>query len=201
MKGVLIAVALVIAAAAAWFFVSPLFIDEVVDEAPIVSGGTAAVPTAAEIGAMEPAAREQLMTEMMAEAAAAGDRVTDEAMDMDASPLVVASGRFVDADLIHKGSGNAFLYRLPDGSHVIRFEDFAVTNGPALVVLMARSPDIKTADDVQKGGYIKLGELKGNKGNQNYEIPADVNVGIYRSVVIWCELFDVLFSPATLNAA
>ena len=48
-------------------------------------------------------------------------------------------------------------------------------------------------------GYLSLGELKGNVGNQNYPIPADVDVAGYGSVVIWCELFDVLFSPAALE--
>lgn len=114
------------------------------------------------------------------------------------TPLVVAVGRFRDADAIHKGSGRASLYRLADGRHVVRLEDFEVTNGPALVVLMAKAADPRNARDVQLG-YIKLGDLKGNIGNQNYEIPKDVNIGLYSSVVIWCELFDVLFSPATLN--
>ena len=56
-----------------------------------------------------------------------------------------------------------------------------------------------TASDVTDGGFLKLGKLKGNVGNQNYEIPAGTELNDYRSVVIWCELFDVLFSPAPLK--
>ena len=48
-------------------------------------------------------------------------------------------------------------------------------------------------------GFVKLGMLKGNVGNQNYEIPAGTDVAEYGSVIIWCELFDVLFSPAALE--
>lgn len=191
-----VVLAVLAVAAAGWFFVSPLFIDEVVDE-PLIP----AIPSRADIDAMTPAERNALMSDMMAEAAAGPDVEVDEPMEMAMAetPLVVATGRFRDADAIHKGSGTALLYRMPDGSHVVRFEDFEVTNGPALVVLMASAIDPKSAAEVERS-YIKLGKLKGNKGNQNYEIPASVNVGLYRSVVIWCDLFDVLFSPATLHA-
>ena len=114
-------------------------------------------------------------------------------------PALLASGEFVDADAIHKGSGRALLYALPDGRHVLRFEDFRTTNGPALVVYLAGHASPTSAADVIDGGFLDLGKLKGNVGNQNYPIPADVDIADYGSVVIWCELFDVLFSPAALE--
>ena len=195
MKSIVITLIAIALIGAAWFFVSPLFIDEVVDE-PFPGG----LPTQQQIAEMAPDARNELMEQMMDKAAAAPAVEVDEPMDMQTpeTPLKVATGRFTDADAIHKGSGVASLYRLPDGSHVVRLEDFQVTNGPALVVLLASVPDPQSADEVKRG-YIKIDDLKGNKGNQNYEIPADINVGRYRSVVIWCELFDVLFSAAPLN--
>ena len=55
------------------------------------------------------------------------------------------------------------------------------------------------ASHVEDGGYLKLGKLKGNVGNQNYPVPAGTNITEYNSVVIWCELFGVLFSPAALT--
>lgn len=197
MKKLVVLAVVAVVAAAGWFFVSPLFIDDVVDEAPIAT----AMPSRAQVQAMTAQDRAALMDEMMAEAAAAPDQVMDEPMNMAMAetPLVVAVGSFSDADAIHKGSGDARLYRLPDGSHVLRFEDFAVTNGPALVVLMSSAARIESSDDVKRSRYIKLGKLKGNKGNQNYLIPASIDPGNFRSVVIWCDLFDVLFSPATLN--
>ena len=62
----------------------------------------------------------------------------------------------------------------------------------------AKAEDPQTAAEVLRG-YHDLGPLKGNVGNQNYVIPSDIDVGEYASVAIWCELFDVLFSPATLT--
>ncbi|MDH3646584.1 MAG: DM13 domain-containing protein [Gammaproteobacteria bacterium] len=188
-------VLVLIIAAAGWFFVSPLFIDETVDE-PFFDH----IPTRAQVDAMEPAARDAMMTEMMTRAAAAPNSEVDEPMDrtMAETPLILAVGQFKDADAIHKGSGNASLFQLTDGSHVVRLDDFRVTNGPALVVLLAEEIKPQNANDVKRG-YVKLGELKGNVGNQNYAVPANINPSAYGSVVIWCELFDVLFSAAPLN--
>lgn len=176
--------------AAGWFFVSPLFIERVVDEAP-------PIPSAAEVRAMSPAERDAAMSALMREAAH-GETTVDESMDASVAPAQVAIGTFSDADAVHKGTGKALIYRLGDGSHVVRFEQFRVTNGPALVVLLAQAADPKSAAEVSRG-YLKLGELKGNVGNQNYPVPADVDISSYGSVVIWCDLFDVLFSAAPLN--
>ncbi|NND60366.1 MAG: DM13 domain-containing protein [Gammaproteobacteria bacterium] len=192
-KVIVAAVVVIVVAAVGWFFLSPLFIDEVVDE-PLA--GLPTMPGRAEVMAMPEAERERLRRELMAAAATTTAEV-DEAMDMD-SPVQLAGGTFVDADAIHRGSGDAAIYRLPDGTHVVRFENFEVTNGPALVVLLARHPDPKSANDV-KEGYVKIGKLKGNVGNQNYALPAEIDITSFGSVVIWCELFDVLFSPAALQ--
>ena len=197
MKQLLFAVLVVVVLGAAWFFVSPLFIDEVVDE-----DFDLALPDGslnmAKVMSMPEDERMSMQTDIMTTAASAPDRATAEDMPADA-PVVVATGEFTDADAIHKGSGRAILYALPDGRHVLRFEDFRTTNGPALVVYLASHPSPASAADVTDQGYLSLGELKGNVGNQNYPIPADVDVAGYRSVVIWCELFDVLFSPAALE--
>ncbi len=138
------------------------------------------------------------MNDIMDAAANAPDREASEAMPATA-PRVIASGEFIDADPIHKGSGQALLYELPDGRHVVRFEDFRTTNGPALVVYLAKHPAPTSASDVSENGFVRLGKLKGNVGNQNYAIPAGTDIAEYNSVVIWCELFDVLFSPAALS--
>ena len=193
-KAAILVVVLVIAAGAAWFFVSPLFIDETVDEA--FPGG---LPTPGEVASMEPEARQALMDKVMAEMAAMPDKQMAEPMPEQESPVVLKSGSFRDADAVHKGSGRAKLYQLADGRQLLRLEEFKVTNGPALVVYLTRHPNPTRAADV-KLGFYSLGNLKGNVGNQNYAIPADVDASEYGSVVIWCELFDVLFSPAVLNA-
>jgi hypothetical protein len=78
--------------------------------------------------------------------------------------------------------------------------DFEVTNGPDLEVWLVAESDIKSSDDVKASQWLSLGQLKGNIGDQNYAIPADTEVNKYQSVVIWCEQFGVLFSPAKLAA-
>ncbi len=181
---------------AGWFFVSPLFIDRTVDEDFDFTLDDGALDMQA-VMAMPEDKRIAMKQEIMDAAAGAPDVPADESMP-GATPTVVAQGEFVDADLVHKGSGRAILYALPDGGHVVRFEDFRSTNGPALVVYLAKHESPTRAADVTDGGFVKLGKLKGNVGNQNYRIPDDIDITEFNSVVIWCELFDVLFSPAAL---
>jgi hypothetical protein len=104
---------------------------------------------------------------------------------------------FQDADDFHQGSGNARIYLLPDGSHVLRLESFMVTNGPDLHVLLATG--LLPTGQSDMGESIDLGKLKGNLGDQNYEIPLDVNPADYQSVVIYCQPFHVVFSVAQLQ--
>ena len=124
---------------------------------------------------------------------------TPEAMTLE--PVALASGNFRDADSFHRGSGTATVYRLPDGSHLLRLENFEVTNGPDLRVLLAQPGDPMSRDELQSGGYTHLAKLKGNIGNQNYEIPADINLDEQNSVIIYCMPFHVIFSVAPLERA
>lgn len=197
MKQITIIVVAVLALAGGWFFLSPLFIDKAVDEDFSFTLASGEVDMS-KIMAMSEVERMSMKNEIMDAAVNAPDAMVSETMPAE-SPVVVAQGQFVDADAIHKGSGRATLYRLQDGSHAIRFEEFRTTNGPALVVYLARHPNPQSASDVTDGGFVDLGKLKGNVGNQNYLIPAGTPVDTINSVVIWCELFDVLFSPAVLK--
>mgnify|MGYP006172353025 FL=1 len=49
--------------------------------------------------------------------------------------------------------------------------------------------------------FVDLGRLKAFKGSQNFEVPAGVDIAKFASVVIWCEQFSVLISPAALSSA
>ncbi len=80
----------------------------------------------------------------------------------------------------------------------MRLTDFEVTNGPDLKVWLITATDPKTSADVTDGEWVSLGRLKGNIGEQNYDIPAEVYVSRFGAVVIWCEHFSVLFSAASL---
>ena len=113
----------------------------------------------------------------------------------DASEL--ASGLFQGADDFHEGAGRATIYDLGDSGLVLRLEAFMVTNGPDLHVYLVPDADPLASGDVS--GYLDLGELKGNVGDQNYEIPQGTDVAAFHSVVIYCEPFAVIFATAALG--
>ena len=135
----------------------------------------------------------------MEEAAAMDDAIMNEAMPVHMEPEAIKRGDFRDADDFHKGSGTATIYRLDDGSHLLRFENFRVTNGPDLRVLLSSAPDVRSRDDLDQAGYVELDKLKGNIGSQNYPIPDGVEVGEQVTVIIYCKPFHVLFSVAVLT--
>jgi len=111
-------------------------------------------------------------------------------------PTLISSGNFQGADSFHKGSGQAKIIGLADGSSVVRLENFSVTNGPDLRVYLVNSAS-PNKDQVKQG--LELAPLKGNVGNQNYTVPAGVDPSGYNSVVIYCKPFSVIFSTANLN--
>jgi hypothetical protein len=111
--------------------------------------------------------------------------------------IEVRRGQFRDIDSVHQGSGEAILFQLSDGRHLLRFENFEVTNGPDLHVYLVPLANRSGGADVT--GYVDLGQLQGNVGAQNYFIPAGVEIGEEASIVIWCEPFRVTFSIATLE--
>ncbi len=115
--------------------------------------------------------------------------------DMPAEPTVLAAGSFIDIDPIHGAVGSATIYQLPAEGQVLRFEDFRSKNGPDLHVYLSTEAPTSTFAGLG-AGEIHLGALKGNVGNQNYAIPADVDLSQYRSVVIYCVPFRVVFSTA-----
>ena len=195
------AVGAVVVLAVAWVLISPLFIDERVEEA------FPGVPTPAALGSMsaEKKARiaddVQIADDVLAAATKMPDHPMTEAMPAKpAGPELLRNGQFADADAVHKGSGAAAIYRLADGTYVLRLADFKVTNGPDLRVILVRHADPKGSSDVGDD-YVDLGALKGNIGNQNYPLPANTEVAAYGSVAIWCRAFGVLFSAAPLRAA
>ncbi|HSM44988.1 MAG TPA: DM13 domain-containing protein [Acidimicrobiia bacterium] len=167
--------------ALAWWLGSPLFLDdEVSEEFPMAAG--ADIPddmTAAEVEAE------------MTKAAEEPDTEVEEDMPEESAPVVLSAGEFAGADASHQGSGTATIYELEDGSRVLRFEDFEVTNGPDLHVFLI-------PEDGSMDQYVDLGSLKGNVGNQNYEIPPEIDVSQFTQVLIYCVPFSVPFASAAL---
>ncbi|MBP9773674.1 MAG: DM13 domain-containing protein [Candidatus Peribacteraceae bacterium] len=202
MKKLLISLGVVVVLAVAWYLLSPLFLNTVVDEQlPFATGLTDTEKGEMEkIESLTPQQVQSMPEEERMEAKRTmeelGQKMPDAVMDepMESQPVAELSGSFKDGDSFHRGSGKATIYTLPDGKRVLRFEDFTVTNGPALSVYLVRSQDGNV-----NSGFVDLGKLKGNKGNQNYDIAADVDLGAYKSVVIWCVPFGVMFATASLQ--
>ena len=111
---------------------------------------------------------------------------------------VLAKGEFHNAE--KAGKGTATVYQLADGKRILRLSDFATDNGPDLHVRLIAADDAKDTASVAKTDYVELAKLKGNKGNQNYELPESVDLNKYRAVSIWCNRFSVNFAVAPLTA-
>ncbi|MEU9373661.1 DM13 domain-containing protein [Streptomyces sp. NPDC048255] len=115
-------------------------------------------------------------------------------------PRTVAQGTLISHE--HTTTGTVKVLRLADGSHTLRLESLDTSNGPDLRVWLTDAPVIEGQEGwhvFDDGKHVSLGELKGNKGDQNYPVPADVNLADYSSLSIWCDRFDVSFGAATLN--
>lgn len=181
------ATVLIALAAVVWFVFEPqtLFFDTTVDEQfPAVSG----LDPDAAADPMADATDDAMGEEMGAQAGE--EMAADE-------PIALVAGTFVDRS--HPTTGTATVYELGDGSQVLRLEDFETDNGPDLRVYLSTASVDAEAGDFDEDA-VDLGVLKGNIGNQNYELPADVDLSRYTTVVIWCDRFDVAFGAAALSA-
>jgi len=187
---ILVAVALVLLIPAlwlAWWLGSPLFLDDVTNE-DFPFSANATIPENVT----------QQEAESMMETAAKLESSMDEPMGTEmtkTSTVSLKTGSFRDEDRLHRGSGDATIYQLEDDSHVLRVEDLNVTNGPDLHVLLMVDPEGRDKSQ----GYLDLGKLKGNIGNQNYPVPEGTDISEFNAVMIYCQPFHVIFSTAPLE--
>ena len=114
----------------------------------------------------------------------------------DAVPIVLATGGF--HGVAHETKGVATAYQLPDGRRLLRLTGFKTCNGPGVRVYLVAAADAADSDSVKKAGFVSLGSLKGNVGDQNYDVPADVDLKKYQAATIWCHRFGVNFGTAPL---
>jgi len=112
---------------------------------------------------------------------------------------VLLSGQF--HSVAHETRGTASVHDLGAGRRVLRFTGFTTSNGPDVRVYLVAAPDAGDNETVTKAGFVELGNLKGTEGDQNYEIPADLDLDNYRAVTIWCRRFGVNFATAPLTPA
>ena len=100
----------------------------------------------------------------------------------------------------HETTGQATVHDLGGGKHLLRLTEFSTSNGPDVHVYLVAASDVTNDDDVKHADVVDLGSIKGNRGDQNYELPPDVDLSKYESVSIWCKRFRVNFGSAALRA-
>ena len=113
------------------------------------------------------------------------------------SPRPIVEGKF--RGIAHETRGTATIFQVAEGKRVLRLTNFETSNGPDVRVFLVAAPDASDNDTVKNAGYIELGKLKGNIGDQNYDVPAGTDLNKYRAVTIWCNRFSVNFGTAPLG--
>ncbi|MGF1472810.1 MAG: DM13 domain-containing protein [Rubrobacteraceae bacterium] len=185
--------AIVLYLAVAVFGVQAAFIDREVDEEFSASSQTIEKPPTETIE--EPAAE---TTGNPDTTPAENDR--EDAADPPPEPEGperVSAGTFHDVE--YEGTGEAVVYRLEDGSHVLRLENLDVDNGPDLFVYAMAAGEATDSPAVEEAGFVNAGPLKGNQGNQTYALPADFDPQTHRAISIWCQRFSANFVTAPLG--
>jgi hypothetical protein len=186
------------------YTVSPLFINTIVNEPLPTSSSITDLQKFQEFMSMNNEQErvekgQQMATEeknaILRGAAQTNGSVVNQNMPEAATTLGNTSsfiGEFIGVnDGIHNAEGLAKVIRLDDASMILRLENFKATNGPDLYVYLSTD---NSASDI-----VNLGRLKGNIGNQNYDIPEGTDFSRYDTVLIWCQAFSVLFGSAQLQ--
>ena len=178
MKKALIIVAVLAALGAAWYAFRPerLFVNQTVDESLPGSAMASSAPAATTAPAMAS---------------------NDYAAANVSEPRELASGRFHSGS--HETAGSATIHGFADGRRILRLSGFHTSNGPDVQVLLVAADDVTDNATVTKAGYVHVGALKGNVGDQNYELPAGVDLSKHHAVTIWCRRFGVNFGTAPLT--
>jgi hypothetical protein len=187
------------------YTVSPLFINTTVNEPLPTSSSVTDLQKFQEFMSMNSEEErvekgQQMATEeknaiLRGAAQTTGNTVNENMTEAAATTLgqtSLFSGEFVGVnDGIHDAEGMAKVIQLDDASVILRLENFKATNGPDLYVYLAT--------DNSASDFVNLGRLKGNIGNQNYDIPEGTEFSRYDTVLIWCQAFSVLFGSAELQ--
>lgn len=176
------------------------FDDEVTEDGPVFDSGAAS-----DIGSdMVDEATTDDMNEFMQDNDTPVEVQADEPMppevdDAQEAGVIVTQFEGMFGPRSHPGEGVAKVLNDGTEQRFLRFEEFATDNGPDLnVYLTTADADAAAGDFGASGQFVDLGDLKGNVGEQNYEIPADVDVNEFDTVVIWCVRFGVAFAAADL---
>jgi Electron transfer DM13 len=177
--------------AAAWYAFRPelLWVDQIVNERFDTTGTVAS-------GFAGDAVTSSTMPPTVPLTSGDVPAATPMGEPMPQEPSSIARGSFHSN--AHETKGHATVFRRSDGRRILRLTEFETSNGPDLRVYLVAAPDVNDDATVKRAGFVELGKLKGNRGDQNYEIPASVDVAKFRSVTIWCKRFSVNFGTAPL---
>ncbi|MDE2750420.1 MAG: DM13 domain-containing protein [Chloroflexota bacterium] len=157
---------------------------------------------------LPPDTREALLNMRASNADMAMDMLLVAIRDPQAAPVddrsavngarALASGEFQALDALHWGVGEATIYELADATRILRFEDFRSAPGGDVRVYLAR--DHQPLSALQLGDdFLDLGRLKGNVGDQSYFLPANHDLSVYNSAVVFCRQFNMSITVATLR--
>lgn len=210
-KMVVAAVAVIVLAVVSLFAFRPWSsggdTQEAIDEALPTPVGAAAVPGEQEPSATPAPTPQAPATSAEPEPAPAPAEKSDEPTTEASAPkptkapqpqiTELASGQFEDAE--YDTNGTARIVELTDGSRFLRIENFSTSQAPVIQVAFSNAPSggaWGSYDDVR---FAPIGTLKALSGNQNYEIPAGLDLGGFNSVVIWCDKYDVALGTAPVQ--
>ena len=127
------------------------------------------------------------------------DKMQDGKMMNDGKAKTLETGKFHGK--VHPTSGRATVYQEADGKLVLRLTNFKTSNGPDVHVILVATKDAMDDANFLKDNTekVELGKLKGNEGDQNYEIPAGTDLTKFLTVSIYCERFNANFGAALLE--
>lgn len=192
---------LAIAIPVGWYLLSPLWERSFLEEAaPEFDRSAVSASTPVATATSPPESDESSPTSVAETAAASTPAATaaataapTEDAGSDGGAQLVAFGEWQGSDDFHFARGDAYIVETEPGVYILRVENFSVRNGPDLFVYLSRNPDGWEEE------AINLGDLKATDGAFNYEIPSDIDIDEFKSAVVWCRRFAVLFGHATLE--
>jgi hypothetical protein len=174
-----------------WYTISPLFERETVCEtSPIAGAGAGSEKCVGVAMAAAGATRTATPSGRTTRSEATSEPTAFATQPAAFEPRVVSRGEFQGADDFHFGRGQALLIETAPDRYTLRFENFSVRNGPDLFVYLSADPGGIPDDS------LLLGNLKGTDGAFNYDVPAGTDISRYKSALVWCKQFAVLFATA-----
>ncbi|MFT5849292.1 MAG: hypothetical protein ACI9H6_000093 [Patiriisocius sp.] len=208
MKKILIVLVALGIALFTWWTVSPLFITTIVeDELPADVQALLDQAPAVQEKEETPATitQDTLITndnladfsKRFAEEEPVAETSAPAAIQIEIAPAPVAATPAVQGPYTiestpgHTASGAVRVIKTPNDGTIVRYENYAGTNGPDLFVYLAK--------DLDATEFVNLGRAKGNQGNINYTLPEDTDLSEYQYIMTWCKAFGVLFDYAEIK--